>query len=29
MQNRVLLFDDDPPRIEKVRGLGYSYRVPT
>jgi DNA-binding response OmpR family regulator len=29
MQNRVFLVEDDPLRIETVRGLGYSYRVPT
>ncbi|MBL3555124.1 MULTISPECIES: response regulator transcription factor [Marinobacter] len=26
---RKKLGNDDPPRIETVRGLGYSYRVPT
>lgn len=26
---RKKLGTDDPPRIETVRGLGYSYRVPT
>ena len=26
---RKKLGNDDPPRIETVRGLGYSYRIPT